>query len=263
MRQLGRFEETLAALLAASRSGADSVPRLCGAAAGPYSPGAGGESGIWPLRCQRATAGRRSSVLQALMQFICGYHDADLRDSTGLGHGRLIARHACPPVRDRWLPRCWLGRCPGSRSPNRTAAARCTPPSPPPPRTATGLGGQRHENMDQPAERGRRVHRVLHRSGRAPDRGRHRLARRGPASPHALPAGLWVVVGRTAVARCAAARRDMLGRPVRAWICCASISLTTGRWSPRPRWGRGRRLRPVAAGLRTRRAAGAITRPAR
>lgn len=49
------------------------------------------------------------AAVQALMQFICGYHDADLRDATGLGHGRLIARHAAAPVRERWLPRLIAG----------------------------------------------------------------------------------------------------------------------------------------------------------
>ena len=53
------------------------------------------------------------AVAQTLMQFVCGYHDADLRDSTGLGHGRLIARHATPPVRDRWLPGLLAGDLPG------------------------------------------------------------------------------------------------------------------------------------------------------
>jgi alkylation response protein AidB-like acyl-CoA dehydrogenase len=48
-----------------------------------------------------------------LLQFICGYHDVDLRDSTGLGHGRLIAAHAAPQVRDRWLPRLMAGEVPG------------------------------------------------------------------------------------------------------------------------------------------------------
>jgi alkylation response protein AidB-like acyl-CoA dehydrogenase len=47
--------------------------------------------------------------LQVLMQFVCGYHDADLRDSTGLGHGRLIARYASPQNRDWWLPRLLAG----------------------------------------------------------------------------------------------------------------------------------------------------------
>jgi len=52
-------------------------------------------------------------VLQALLQFTCGYYDVDLRDSTGLGHGRLIADHATPQVRDRWLPRLLAGAVPG------------------------------------------------------------------------------------------------------------------------------------------------------
>lgn len=55
----------------------------------------------------------RPSVTQALMQFICGYHDADLRDATGLGHARLIALHGTAPVREQWLPRLIAGEVPG------------------------------------------------------------------------------------------------------------------------------------------------------
>ena len=55
----------------------------------------------------------RAAVTQALMQFICGYHDADLRDATGLGHGRLIALHGTAPVREQWLPRLIAGEVPG------------------------------------------------------------------------------------------------------------------------------------------------------
>lgn len=47
------------------------------------------------------------------MQFVCGYYDVDLRDSTGLGHGRLIARHASPSLRDQWLPSLLDGAIPG------------------------------------------------------------------------------------------------------------------------------------------------------
>jgi hypothetical protein len=47
------------------------------------------------------------------MQFVCGYYDVDLRDSTGLGHGRLIAEHASPAVRDQWVPRLLNGAVPG------------------------------------------------------------------------------------------------------------------------------------------------------
>jgi alkylation response protein AidB-like acyl-CoA dehydrogenase len=55
----------------------------------------------------------RPPSMQVLLQFTCGYHDVDLRDSTGLGHGRLIAEHATPQVRDRWLPRLLAGAVPG------------------------------------------------------------------------------------------------------------------------------------------------------
>jgi alkylation response protein AidB-like acyl-CoA dehydrogenase len=55
----------------------------------------------------------RPMPVQTLMQFICGYHDVDLRDATGLGHGRLIATRASAPVRDRWLPRLLAGELPG------------------------------------------------------------------------------------------------------------------------------------------------------
>jgi alkylation response protein AidB-like acyl-CoA dehydrogenase len=51
--------------------------------------------------------------MQVLLQFVCGYHDVDLRDSTGLGHGRLIAAYATPRVRDRWLPRLLAGAVSG------------------------------------------------------------------------------------------------------------------------------------------------------
>jgi alkylation response protein AidB-like acyl-CoA dehydrogenase len=53
------------------------------------------------------------AVLQAPLQFVCGYHDIDLRDSTGLGHGRLIARHGSAPTRARWLPRLLAGELAG------------------------------------------------------------------------------------------------------------------------------------------------------
>jgi alkylation response protein AidB-like acyl-CoA dehydrogenase len=51
--------------------------------------------------------------LQVLLQFTCGYHDVNLRDSTGLGHGQLIADNATPQTRDRWLPRILAGAVPG------------------------------------------------------------------------------------------------------------------------------------------------------
>jgi alkylation response protein AidB-like acyl-CoA dehydrogenase len=112
-RRLRRFEEALAGQLTLHPVGPDVEPRLRSqrlarirrelAAAGHLAlavPACDGGVGCPP-------------VVQTLMQFICGYHDADLRDATGLGHGRLITRHASVPARDRWLPRLLAGDLPG------------------------------------------------------------------------------------------------------------------------------------------------------
>ena len=53
------------------------------------------------------------ATVQVLLQFVCGYHDVNLRDSTGLGHGLLIAAHAGPQARDQWLPCLLAGAVPG------------------------------------------------------------------------------------------------------------------------------------------------------
>ena len=52
-------------------------------------------------------------LMQAARQMICGYHDLDLRDATGLGHGRMIARHASAATRQRWVPRLRAGELAG------------------------------------------------------------------------------------------------------------------------------------------------------
>jgi alkylation response protein AidB-like acyl-CoA dehydrogenase len=113
MRRLRRFEDTLVRLLAAYPAGPHVPPRLrsrhLARIRRDLAPG-----GYLAMAVPARDGGAgRPVVLQTLMQFICGYHDADLRDSTGLGHGRLIARHACPPVRDRWLPLLLAGALPG------------------------------------------------------------------------------------------------------------------------------------------------------
>lgn len=48
-----------------------------------------------------------------MMQFLCGYRDLDLRDAVGLGHGRLIAEHGSPALRQQWLPRLSSGELAG------------------------------------------------------------------------------------------------------------------------------------------------------
>lgn len=69
---------------------------------------------------RRALAGRRDvdpsnhpALFQVMVQFVCGYRDIDLRDATGLGHGRLIARYGSAPTRSRWLPRLLIGELAG------------------------------------------------------------------------------------------------------------------------------------------------------
>ncbi|MEV5967936.1 acyl-CoA dehydrogenase family protein [Kribbella sp. NPDC051952] len=57
--------------------------------------------------------GDGSALWQLLAQFVCGYRDIDLRDATGLGHGRLIACHARPSTRRRWVPRLLIGELAG------------------------------------------------------------------------------------------------------------------------------------------------------
>ncbi|SDD73615.1 acyl-CoA dehydrogenase family protein [Actinokineospora iranica] len=57
--------------------------------------------------------GDQPPLWQLLAQFVCGYRDIDLRDATGLGHARLIARHGTAPTRARWLPRLLAGELAG------------------------------------------------------------------------------------------------------------------------------------------------------
>lgn len=111
--RLRRFEDALAALLTAYPVAPGFKPQQC-------------SERLAQIRRDMARAGHlalavparhggagRPPVVQGLMQFICGYHDTDLRDATGLGHGRLISRHASPSARGRWLPRLLAGDLPG------------------------------------------------------------------------------------------------------------------------------------------------------
>ncbi|MFD1048227.1 acyl-CoA dehydrogenase family protein, partial [Kibdelosporangium lantanae] len=65
------------------------------------------------IRQQMADRAESSAVVQVLAQFLCGYHDIDLRDTLGIGHGRLIEHYGTATVRDRWLPRLTVGRLAG------------------------------------------------------------------------------------------------------------------------------------------------------
>jgi alkylation response protein AidB-like acyl-CoA dehydrogenase len=111
--RIGDFEDTLTGLLSAYPvgRGVDAATRSQRLRMIRRDLAAGG---FLSLAVPARDGGRgHPPILQALLQFTCGYHDVDLRDCTGLGHGRLIADHAAPQVRDRWLPQLLAGAVPG------------------------------------------------------------------------------------------------------------------------------------------------------
>ncbi len=112
-RRLGRFEAALGGLLAEFpvAPGLDPQLRSCRLARIRLELARLGYL-AWAVPARDGGSGR-PVLAQTLAQFVCGYHDVDLRDSTGLGHGRLVARHGAPQVRDRWLPRLLAGALPG------------------------------------------------------------------------------------------------------------------------------------------------------
>jgi alkylation response protein AidB-like acyl-CoA dehydrogenase len=107
--RLRRFEETLAFLLARHpmAAGAHQGDRSARLAQVRRDLAASGQLAV-AVPADDGGAGH-PAVLQPPLQFVCGYHDVDLRDSTGLGHGRLIARHGSAPARGWWLPRLLAG----------------------------------------------------------------------------------------------------------------------------------------------------------
>jgi alkylation response protein AidB-like acyl-CoA dehydrogenase len=113
VRRLNRFEETLLELLVQHPTGPGVKPRIRSQRLARIRRELAGK-GYLAWAVPAADGGRGGPALaQTQIQFICGYHDIDLRDSAGLGHGRLIARRAAPPVRDLWLPRLLAGAVAG------------------------------------------------------------------------------------------------------------------------------------------------------
>jgi alkylation response protein AidB-like acyl-CoA dehydrogenase len=64
------------------------------------------------LACQVDTTSD-PDLFQLMTQFMCGYCDIDLRDTFGLGHGRLIARYGSAQTRQRWIPQLLAGELAG------------------------------------------------------------------------------------------------------------------------------------------------------
>lgn len=62
-------------------------------------------------------------IAQAMAQFVCGHHDLDLRDATGLGQGALVLR-APASTRAEWLARLEVGELVGIAATERHGGTR-------------------------------------------------------------------------------------------------------------------------------------------
>lgn len=104
--QLAALQAELDILLAAHPVGAD------------LAAGAERSRRLRLIRREIAARGRLDTadqppVFSVFAQFVCGYRDIDLRDTVGLGHGRLIAHHGRPTMVDRWVPQLAAGELAG------------------------------------------------------------------------------------------------------------------------------------------------------
>ncbi|MGP3978993.1 acyl-CoA dehydrogenase family protein [Streptomyces sp. 8N114] len=64
------------------------------------------------------------ATVAALAQFVCGFHDLDLRDTVGAGHGRMILRHGSGAALDRWAVRLARGELVGVAATERHGGSR-------------------------------------------------------------------------------------------------------------------------------------------
>jgi alkylation response protein AidB-like acyl-CoA dehydrogenase len=108
---------------------ADTFRTLCATA--PAPPGSAAWS-RWMLglrrelaaRRHRAPAGQAGPVWQTLAQFVAGFHDLDLRDATGPGHGAMILAEGAPEATARWSARLTAGDLIGIAATERHGGSR-------------------------------------------------------------------------------------------------------------------------------------------
>ncbi|MGH3680232.1 MAG: acyl-CoA dehydrogenase family protein, partial [Natronosporangium sp.] len=117
------------------------------AATEPTHPAGQFARAVWLLEVRRQLARRHppvgtgepgaDAIRQALVQFVCGFYDLDLRDAYGPGHGALILSGATEPTRLHWAGRLAAGelvaiaateRHGGSRIQEITTSARLAGP---------------------------------------------------------------------------------------------------------------------------------------
>ncbi|MEO3822130.1 acyl-CoA dehydrogenase family protein [Plantactinospora sp. B24E8] len=75
-------------------------------------------------RGHRAPAGRAGLIWQALAQFTAGFHDLDLRDATGDGHGAMILAEGTPQAAMHWAARLAAGELVGIAATERHGGSR-------------------------------------------------------------------------------------------------------------------------------------------
>lgn len=107
----------------------DDLGVLCAAAPPPADAAAWSR---WLLRLRRelaareyrGPAGRGGLVWQTLAQFTAGFHDLDLRDATGTGHGAMILADGAADATARWGPRLEAGQLVGIAATERHGGSR-------------------------------------------------------------------------------------------------------------------------------------------
>lgn len=72
----------------------------------------------------RTPSGSGAGSWQVLAQFIAGFHDLDLRDCLGAGHGALILDNAAPETAARWRARLEAGQLVGIAATERHGGSR-------------------------------------------------------------------------------------------------------------------------------------------
>lgn len=99
----------------------------------PSEPRGAGDRPAWLMDIRRQVArvtgepsrGRVSGALrQAMAQAVCGFHDLDLRDATGPGHGALILAGGDAQLRRRWSGRLAAGELVGIAATERHGGSR-------------------------------------------------------------------------------------------------------------------------------------------
>lgn len=107
---------------------ADDLERMCRGAPAPAPPA--WSRWLLALRRELAAHGHRAPdgpagpMWQTLAQFVAGFHDLDLRDATGVGHGAMVLADALADTAARWNGRLVAGDLVGIAATERHGGSR-------------------------------------------------------------------------------------------------------------------------------------------